>query len=91
MFWRNTSPPSSGSKISLAIKPECRCRVKNFYFFRLLQAGSGAHAASYAMRTGNFFSGVKRQERKAGHIPPTNSEIKKTGSSYPLLHTLSSL
>jgi len=37
---------------------------------------SVAHPASYPLRTGGFFPGVKRPGREAGHSPPSSTEVK---------------
>jgi hypothetical protein len=49
----------------------------NFSLFHIVQSGSGVHATSYKMSTGDSFWGVKRQGHEAGHLPPTSTEVKK--------------
>jgi hypothetical protein len=46
-----------------------------------VQTGSRAHPASYPMTTVVLSSEVKRQEREAGHSPPSSAEVKN-GWSY---------
>jgi hypothetical protein len=62
-------------------------RVKNF--LNVVQAGSGAHQASYLMGTEGFFPGVKRPERETDHSPPTSAEVRKMWiytSAPPYVH-----
>jgi hypothetical protein len=43
-----------------------------------VQAGSGAHPASYTMGTGGSFTrGKARPGRDADHSPPSSAEVKK--------------
>jgi hypothetical protein len=46
-------------------------------FFPIVETGSGAHQASYLIRTGVLSTEVKQLEREADHSPPTSAEIKK--------------
>jgi hypothetical protein len=48
--------------------------------------GSGAHPASCLMGTGAGSPGVKRQEHKADHSPPSGVEVKNDGAIPPLPH-----
>jgi hypothetical protein len=51
---------------------------QEFSFLHVVQAGSGAHPASYPMGTGALSPGVKRSGREADHSTPTSAEVKKT-------------
>jgi hypothetical protein len=48
----------------------------NFSPHHRVQAGSGAHPASYPMCTRALSLGVKRPERVADHSPPFSAEVK---------------
>jgi hypothetical protein len=50
-------------------------RVKNF--LHVVQTKSGVHPASYPMRTGGSFPGIKRPGHETDHSPPASAEIKK--------------
>jgi hypothetical protein len=51
--------------------------VEDFFFSSYVQTGSGAHAASYPVGTGDPFPGGKaRPERDADHSPPSSAEVK---------------
>jgi hypothetical protein len=63
--------------------------VRNFYQFYSIQTCSGAHPASYPMRTGCFSPKVKQPGREADHQPPSNVEIKNGGAIPPLPNTSS--
>jgi hypothetical protein len=51
-----------------------------------VQAGSGAHPASYPMGIGAISPGVKRQGREADHSPPSNVVVRNCGAITPLPH-----
>jgi hypothetical protein len=55
----------------------------------MVQTGSGAHPASYAMSAEGFSLGVKQPERDSDHSPSTSAEVKKTWIIHPLPHTSS--
>jgi hypothetical protein len=59
----------------------------NFSLHHRVQNGSGAHPASYPMGTRGSFSGVKRPEREADHLPQSSAEVKNAWSytSTPLV------
>ena len=46
-----------------------------------VQAGPGAHPASYTMGTGSF-PGVKRPGRGVDHPPTTSAEVKEREELY---------
>jgi len=50
-----------------------------------VQAGPGAHAASYTMDTGSF-PGVKRPEGGVDHPPPSSAEVKERVELYLYSH-----
>jgi hypothetical protein len=52
----------------------------NFPLHHRLQAGSGAHPASYPADTGVSLLGIKRSEREADHSSPHSAEV--TAWSY---------
>jgi hypothetical protein len=54
---------------------DSRQRLGIFLFTRV-QNGSGAHPASYPIRTGSSSLGVKRPEREANHSSPSSAEVK---------------
>jgi hypothetical protein len=43
-----------------------------------VQTGSGAHPASYPMRTRDLSLGAKRPRREADHSPPSSAEVKES-------------
>jgi hypothetical protein len=43
-----------------------------------VQTGSGVHPVSYPVRTGGFFSEVKRPGRQTDHSAPTRAEVNNT-------------
>jgi hypothetical protein len=49
----------------------------NFSLYHRVQNGSGAHQASYPMRTRGLSLGVKRPWREADHSPPPSAEVKE--------------
>jgi hypothetical protein len=50
----------------------------NFSLRHSVQTGSGAHATSYTMGTGESFPlGVKRSRREADHSPPSSPKVKE--------------
>jgi hypothetical protein len=63
-------------------------------FFVAVQTGSGAHPASYTMRTGFLSREVKRPGRGVDHPPPSSAEVKDivelylystSGASWPVV------
>jgi hypothetical protein len=52
-----------------------------------VQTGSGAHPASYQMRTGRSSPGSKAAGREADHSTPSSAEVKERVELY--LHSLS--
>jgi len=67
-------------------------RERNIYIYlrHRVQAGSGAHPASYPVDTGGTFSGVKRPGRESDHSLPFSAEVKNarsyTSSPHIRLH-----
>jgi hypothetical protein len=51
--------------------------------------GSGAHSASYPIRSGVFPLGANRPGRAADHSPPSSAEVKNGGAIPPLPHMTS--
>jgi hypothetical protein len=58
--------------------------VQDFSLLHSVQAGSGAHTASYPMGIGGSFTGGKRQGREADRSPPSSAEVKNGGAIPPL-------
>jgi hypothetical protein len=53
--------------------------IQEFSLLRIVQTGSGVHAASYPNGTGGAASpGVNRQGREADQSPPISVDLKKT-------------
>jgi hypothetical protein len=64
--------------------------MQDFSVFHSIQTDSGVHPAFYPMGTGDCFpvggwgwGGLKRQERGAGHSPPSSAVDKKGGAIPP--------
>jgi hypothetical protein len=53
----------------------------------VVQAGSGAHPASYPIDTGGSSPGVKRPGREADHSPPSNADVTTGGAVLTCLST----
>jgi len=53
-----------------------------------IQAGSGAHPASFSVGTGAFIPVVKRPGRESDHSPPSTAEVKDVWcyTSTPPIH-----
>jgi hypothetical protein len=51
-------------------------RVSYFSLSQNIQAGSGAHPASYPMDIMNSFLGLKRPGREAVNPPPSSADVK---------------
>jgi hypothetical protein len=51
-----------------------------------VHTGSGFQQTFYSVRTGALSAGIKRQEREAGHSPPSGGESGMSGSIPPLPH-----
>jgi hypothetical protein len=80
MFSVSLTPESGDSSVGIATgyglddrssRVRFPARAGNFYF-RRVQNCSGVHPASYPMDN----MAVKRPEHKAGHLPPSSSDIK---------------
>jgi hypothetical protein len=63
-------------------------------FFRTVHTGAGAHPASYTMRIGSLFQGLKRPGLYVNHLPPYSAGVKEivdvylcypSGTSWPVL------
>jgi hypothetical protein len=69
--------PDSSVDISngyrLNVRGSIPARIRYFSAFHSVQTGSGAHTASYPMRTGASYPEVKRLEHEAGHSPPSSA------------------
>jgi hypothetical protein len=59
--------------------------VLDFSIHNSVQTDYEAHPTSYAMGTGGFFLGVKRQGREDDHSSPSNAEIKNGEANTPAL------
>jgi hypothetical protein len=64
-------------------------RAGNFSPLHRVQAGSGAHPASYQMERGAFSPGVKRLGYEVDHSLPSSAEVKNA-LSYTSTPTMSS-
>jgi hypothetical protein len=53
-----------------------------FSFRYRVQTGSGAHPASYALRTGALSLGVKRPESETDHLPPSIADVEECVELY---------
>jgi hypothetical protein len=49
-----------------------------------VHTGSGFQPACYSVSTGAVSTGIKRQEREAGHSPPSGAGLRMSGSIPPL-------
>jgi hypothetical protein len=60
----------------------------NFFPHHPVQAGSGAHPASYPVGTRDSLPGDKRSGREANHSPPSSAGVRNAWSyaSTPLIH-----
>jgi hypothetical protein len=54
----------------------------NFSLRHHVQAGSGAHPASYPVGIGGNYLGVKQSGREADHLPPSSTEVKECVELY---------
>jgi hypothetical protein len=61
----------------------------NFSLHHLIQNGSGAHPASYAMGTRGFSLGLKQPGLEADHSPPSSAEVKNAWSYTSIPNTSS--
>jgi hypothetical protein len=55
-------------------------RVIGFSLFQHIHIGSGAHAASYSMSTGDLFLGVKWLGHEAYYSTPSTAEVTNVWS-----------
>jgi hypothetical protein len=51
---------------------------QEYSLFYVIETDSRILSASYPMRIGSSYPGVKWQEREADHSPPTSAEVTKT-------------
>jgi hypothetical protein len=50
--------------------------ARDFSLLENIHINSGDHSASYLMRTGVSFQGVKQQIRETNKLPPINADVK---------------
>jgi hypothetical protein len=63
--------------------------VKKCSFLRVVQTGSGAHAASSEVSFWGSFPEDKRPGREDDHSLSSSAEVKRSGNTTPLRHTSS--
>jgi hypothetical protein len=76
-LWSRGSSGNIVSDYGLNDRGSIPVRGRGFFFYPLVQIGSGAHPASYSMGTGGPFPSCKaRPGRDADHSPPSSAEDK---------------